>query len=468
DFTRGTFRVRGDVLEIFPAASSENTIRVEFFGDEIDRIVEVNYLTGEIIGLRNHISIFPASHYATTEDKVKRAIVSIEKELEERLKELKDQDKLVEAQRLEQRTRYDIEMLEEMGFCSGIENYSRHLSGREPGSRPFTLIDYFPDDFLIVVDESHVTIPQIRGMYNGDRARKQNLVDYGFRLPSALDNRPLKFEEFESMINQILFISATPGPYEYEHTENTVEQIIRPTGLLDPIIEVRPTKNQIDDLIGEINKVIEKKERVLITTLTKRMSEDLTDYFKEIGLKVKYLHSDIDTIERMEIIRDLRLGEFDVLIGINLLREGLDIPEVSLIAILDADKEGFLRSETSLIQTSGRAARNVNGRVIMYADRITKSMYKAITETERRRKIQAEYNKEHNITPKSIIKDVRDIIEATTKAEDIVDISDQFDKDELESMIIGLEGAMLKAAEELDFEKAAEIRDRISDLKKKL
>ena len=468
DFTRGTFRVRGDVLEIFPAASSENTIRVEFFGDEIDRIVEVNYLTGEIIGLRNHISIFPASHYATTEDKVKRAIGSIEKELEERLKELKDQDKLVEAQRLEQRTRYDIEMLEEMGFCSGIENYSRHLSGREPGSRPFTLIDYFPDDFLIVVDESHVTIPQIRGMYNGDRARKQNLVDYGFRLPSALDNRPLKFEEFESMINQILFISATPGPYEYEHTENTVEQIIRPTGLLDPVIEVRPTKNQIDDLIGEINKVIEKKERVLITTLTKRMSEDLTDYFKEVGLKVKYLHSDIDTIERMEIIRDLRLGKFDVLIGINLLREGLDIPEVSLIAILDADKEGFLRSETALIQTSGRAARNLNGRVIMYADRITKSMYKAINETERRRKIQAEYNEEHNITPTSIIKDVRDIIEATTKTEDVVDISDQFDKDELESMVIGLEGAMLKAAEELDFEKAAEIRDRISDLKKKL
>ncbi|NLY86606.1 MAG: excinuclease ABC subunit UvrB [Tissierellia bacterium] len=468
NFVRGTFRVRGDILEIFPASSSENTIRVEFFGDEIDRIVEVNYLTGEIIGLRNHVSIFPASHYATTEDKLKKAIKSIEEELEERLKELRDKDKLLEAQRLEQRTKYDLEMLAEMGFCQGIENYSRHLSNRPPGSRPFTLIDYFPKDFLIIVDESHVTIPQIRGMYEGDRSRKTNLVEYGFRLPSALDNRPLKFEEFESLVNQIIYVSATPGPYELKHSENTVEQIIRPTGLLDPIVEVRPTDNQIDDLVNEIRKVVGREERVLVTTLTKRMAEDLTNYFKDIGIKVTYLHSDVETIERMEIIRDLRLGKYDVLVGINLLREGLDLPEVSLVAILDADKEGFLRSETSLIQTIGRAARNVNGKVIMYADTITKSMEKAIYETNRRRKIQAEYNKKHNITPKTIKKGVRDIIEATIVAEEEVEYKDSFTREEIEGIIGSLETEMLKAAEELNFEKAAELRDKIIELKKKL
>lgn len=468
NFIRGTFRVRGDILEIFPASSSENTIRIEFFGDEIDRIVEVNSLTGEVIGLRNHVSIFPASHYATTEDKVKRAIETIEKELDERLKELRDKEKLLEAQRLEQRTRYDLEMLEEMGFCQGIENYSRHLSNRPAGSRPFTLIDYFPDDFLIIVDESHVTIPQIRGMYEGDKSRKTNLVEYGFRLPSALDNRPLKFNEFESMINQILYVSATPGPYELSHTENTVEQIIRPTGLLDPIIEVRPTEHQIDDLVNEIRKVVARQERVLVTTLTKKMAEDLTYYFKDIGIKVTYLHSDVETIERMEIIRDLRLGKHDVLVGINLLREGLDLPEVSLVAILDADKEGFLRSETSLIQTTGRAARNVLGKVIMYADRITNSMERAISETNRRRNIQDEYNKKHNITPQSIKKGVREIIEATIVAEDEVKYEETFSKEEIEGMIDGLESAMLTAAEELNFEKAAELRDKIMELKKKL
>jgi excinuclease ABC subunit B len=468
NFIRGTFRVRGDILEIFPAASSENTIRVEFFGDEIERIVETNYLTGEIIGLRNHVSIFPASHFATTEDKVEKAIRTIEEELEERLKELKDKDKLLEAQRLEQRTRYDLEMLAEMGFCQGIENYSRHLSDRPAGSRPFTLIDYFPDDFLIIIDESHATIPQIRGMYNGDRARKMNLVDYGFRLPSALDNRPLQFNEFESMVNQILYVSATPGPYEYEHTENTVEQIIRPTGLLDPTIEVRPTENQIDDLVNEIRKVIDREERVLVTTLTKKMSEDLTNYFKDIGIKVSYLHSDVDTLERMEIIRDLRLGKYDVLVGINLLREGLDLPEVSLVAILDADKEGFLRSETSLMQTSGRAARNLQGKVIMYGDRITNSMEKTISETNRRRLIQAEYNKENNIEPHSVQKNIREIIEATMVAEDAVKYDENFSKEEISGMIEGLESVMLKAAEELDFEKAAEMRDKIIELKKKL
>lgn len=468
NFIRGTFRVRGDILEIFPAASSENTIRVEFFGDEIERIVETNYLTGEIIGLRNHVSIFPASHFATTEDKVEKAIRTIEEELEGRLKELKDKDKLLEAQRLEQRTRYDLEMLAEMGFCQGIENYSRHLSDRPAGSRPFTLIDYFPDDFLIIIDESHATLPQIRGMYNGDRARKMNLVDYGFRLPSALDNRPLQFNEFESMVNQILYVSATPGPYEYEHTENTVEQIIRPTGLLDPIIEVRPTENQIDDLVNEIRKVIDREERVLVTTLTKKMSEDLTNYFKDIGIKVSYLHSDVDTLERMEIIRDLRLGKYDVLVGINLLREGLDLPEVSLVAILDADKEGFLRSETSLMQTSGRAARNLQGKVIMYGDRITNSMEKTISETNRRRLIQAEYNKENNIEPHSVQKNIREIIEATMVAEDAVKYDENFSKEEISGMIEGLESVMLKAAEELDFEKAAEMRDKIIELKKKL
>lgn len=468
NFIRGTFRVRGDILEIFPASSSENTIRIEFFGDEIDRIVEVNHLTGEVIGLRSHVSIFPASHYATTEEKVKRAIETIEEELDERLKELRGKEKLLEAQRLEQRTRYDLEMLEEMGFCQGIENYSRHLSNRPSGSRPFTLIDYFPDDFLIIVDESHVTIPQIRGMYEGDKSRKTNLVEYGFRLPSALDNRPLKFNEFESIINQILYVSATPGPYEFTHTENTVEQIIRPTGLLDPIIEVKPTDHQIDDLVNEIRKVVDREERVLVTTLTKKMAEDLTNYFKDIGIKVTYLHSDVETIERMEIIRDLRLGKYDVLVGINLLREGLDLPEVSLVAILDADKEGFLRSETSLIQTTGRAARNVLGKVIMYADRITNSMERAISETNRRRNIQDEYNKEHNIIPQSIKKGVREIIEATIVAEDEAKYEESFSKEEIEGMIEGLESAMLKAAEELNFEKAAELRDKIIELKKKL
>lgn len=468
NFIRGTFRVRGDSLEIFPASSGENSIRVEFFGDEIDRIVEVNALTGEIIGLRNHISIFPASHYATTEEKVQRAIVRIEKELEDRLKELRDKDKLLEAQRLEQRTRYDIEMLQEMGFCQGIENYSRHLSDREPGSRPFTLIDYFPEDFLIIIDESHVTVPQVRGMYNGDRARKMNLVDYGFRLPSALDNRPLKFEEFETMVNQVVYVSATPGPYEKEHSQKTIEQIIRPTGLLDPIIEVRPTDNQIDDLVNEIKSVIDRGERVLVTTLTKKMSEDLTKYFKEIGIKVTYLHSDVETIERMEIIRDLRLGKHDVLVGINLLREGLDLPEVSLVAILDADKEGFLRSETSLIQTVGRAARNVKGKVLMYGDRITKSMDKAISETNRRREIQEKYNIDNNIEPKSIKKDIREIIEATIVAEEEAEYEDSFSNEEIESIILGLEASMLQAAEELDFEKAAELRDKIIQLKKRL
>ncbi len=468
NFIRGTFRVRGDVLEIFPASSGENSVRVEFFGDEIDRIVEVNALTGEIIGLRNHISIFPASHYATTQEKVDAAIIGIEAELEERLKELRDQDKLLEAQRLEQRTRYDIEMLQEMGFCQGIENYSRHLSGRAPGTRPFTLIDYFPDDFLIIIDESHATIPQIRGMYNGDQARKGNLVDYGFRLPSALDNRPLKFEEFEKLVNQAIYTSATPGPYEAEHSKQVVEQIIRPTGLLDPLIEVRPTDNQIDNLVDEIKKITDRGERVLVTTLTKKMSEDLTKYFKEIGIKVNYLHSDVKTLERMEIIRDLRLGKFDVLVGINLLREGLDIPEVSLVAILDADKEGFLRSETSLIQTSGRAARNLEGKVIMYGDRITNSMEKAISETNRRRAIQEEYNVKNNIVPKSITKDVRDIIEATLVAEEGEIYDDSFTNEDIESIVIGLESTMLEAAEKLDFERAAEIRDKIIQLKKRL
>ncbi|MCF6459535.1 excinuclease ABC subunit UvrB [Clostridium sp. Cult3] len=467
NFVRGTFRVRGDVLEIFPASSSENTIRVEFFGDEIDRIVEVNYLTGEIIGLRNHVSIFPASHYATSKDKIDRAIVSIEEELEERLKELRSQEKLLEAQRLEQRTKYDIEMLREMGFCQGIENYSRHLSGRAPGSKPYTLIDYFPDDFLIIVDESHVTIPQIGGMYEGDRSRKTNLVEYGFRLPSALDNRPLKFEEFENHINQILFVSATPGPYELKHSQKVVEQIIRPTGLLDPKIDVRPTEHQIDDLVGEIRKRSEKNERVLVTTLTKRMAEDLTSYFKDIGIKVTYLHSDVKTIERMEIIRDLRLGKYDVLVGINLLREGLDLPEVSLVAILDADKEGFLRSETSLIQTTGRAARNVSGQVIMYADTITKSMKRAISETNRRRNIQNEYNKKHGITPRTINKAVRDVIEATIALEEEEKYMDEvFTVEELEGTIEALRVAMLREAEELNFEKAAELRDKMIQLKK--
>lgn len=473
EFKRGTFRVRGDILEIFPASSSENSIRVEFFGDEIDRITEVNALTGQVLHYLNHAYITPASHFATSEEKVKRAIVTIEEELEERLKVLKDQEKLLEAQRLEQRTRYDLEMLSEMGFCSGIENYSRHLSGRAPGSRPYTLIDYFPKDFLTIIDESHQTIPQIRGMYNGDRARKETLVDYGFRLPSALDNRPLRFNEFEGMMNQCVYVSATPGPYELEHTEQEVEQIIRPTGLLDPIIEVRPIKNQIDDIINEVNGAIERGERVLITTLTKRMSEDLSRHLKEIGYKVTYMHSDVDTLERMKIIRDLRLGKVDVLVGINLLREGLDLPEVSRVCILDADKEGFLRSVTSLIQTAGRAARNADGKVIMYADIITPSMRVTIDETSRRRKIQEEYNEEHGITPKTIVKSIREVINTAIAAEESVDFKDikdeenEFTKDEINEMIDALKPEMYRAAEELDFEKAAEIRDKIKDLREK-
>ena len=473
EFKRGTFRVRGDILEIFPASSSENSIRVEFFGDEIDRITEVNALTGQVLHYLNHAYITPASHFATSEEKVKRAIVTIEEELEERLKVLKDQEKLLEAQRLEQRTRYDLEMLSEMGFCSGIENYSRHLSGRAPGSRPYTLIDYFPKDFLTIIDESHQTIPQIRGMYNGDRARKETLVEYGFRLPSALDNRPLRFNEFEEMMNQCVYVSATPGPYELEHTEQEVEQIIRPTGLLDPIIEVRPIKNQIDDIINEVNGAIEREERVLITTLTKRMSEDLSRHLKEIGYKVTYMHSDVDTLERMKIIRDLRLGKVDVLVGINLLREGLDLPEVSRVCILDADKEGFLRSVTSLIQTAGRAARNADGKVIMYADTITPSMRITIDETSRRRKIQEEYNEEHGITPKTIVKSVREVINTAIAAEESIDFKDikdeenEFTKDEINEMIDALKPEMYRAAEELDFEKAAEIRDKIKDLREK-
>lgn len=473
EFKRGTFRVRGDILEIFPASSSENSIRVEFFGDEIDRITEVNALTGQVLHYLNHAYITPASHFATSEEKVKRAIVTIEEELEERLKVLKDQEKLLEAQRLEQRTRYDLEMLSEMGFCSGIENYSRHLSGRAPGSRPYTLIDYFPKDFLTIIDESHQTIPQIRGMYNGDRARKETLVEYGFRLPSALDNRPLRFNEFEEMMNQCVYVSATPGPYELEHTEQEVEQIIRPTGLLDPIIEVRPIKNQIDDIINEVNGAIEREERVLITTLTKRMSEDLSRHLKEIGYKVTYMHSDVDTLERMKIIRDLRLGKVDVLVGINLLREGLDLPEVSRVCILDADKEGFLRSVTSLIQTAGRAARNADGKVIMYADTITPSMRVTIDETSRRRKIQEEYNEEHGITPKTIVKSVREVINTAVAAEESIDFKDikdeenEFTKDEINEMIDALKPEMYRAAEELDFEKAAEIRDKIKDLREK-
>ena len=470
DFHRGTFRVRGDVVEIFPSSRDEHCIRVEFFGDEIDRIREVDALTGEIIGDRQHAAIFPASHYVTREEKMKKAIENIEKELEERLKELRDAGKLLEAQRLEQRTNYDLEMMREMGFCSGIENYSRHLTLREPGATPYTLLDYFPDDFLIVVDESHVTIPQIRGMYNGDQARKNVLVEHGFRLPSALDNRPLKFEEFEKHIHQIIYVSATPGPYELEKCPTMVEQIIRPTGLLDPIIDVRPIKGQIDDLIGEINERIEKNERVLVTTLTKRMAEDLTDYLKDIGIKVQYLHSEIKTLERLEIIRDLRLGKYDVLIGINLLREGLDIPEVSLVAILDADKEGFLRSERSLIQTIGRAARNANGKVIMYADQMTESMKIAISETKRRREIQEKYNKEHGIKPKTIQKAVHDVVRATVAAEEEqqYQVSEKYgkmSKKEREKLIANLEKEMKEAAKALDFERAAELRDIVFELK---
>ena len=470
NFTRGTFRVRGDILEIFPASNDEKAIRIEFFGDEVDRITEIDYVTGKIVGTRNHVVIFPASHYVTTPERIEKAIVEIENELQEQIKFFKENDRLLEAQRIEQRTKYDIEMLKEIGFCQGIENYSRHITGRSEGERPYTLMDFFPDDYLIIVDEAHVTIPQVRGMYAGDRSRKTSLIENGFRLPSALDNRPLNFQEFEGNINQMLFVSATPGPYEIQHSETIAEQIIRPTGLLDPIVEVRPINNQIDDLVGEITKTIEKNERVLITTLTKKMSEDLTNYLKEIGIKVKYLHSDIVTLERTEIIRDLRLGKFDVLVGINLLREGLDIPEVSLIAILDADKEGFLRSETALIQTIGRAARNENGRVIMYADRITDSMQNAIDETKRRRDIQNLYNEEHNIIPKTIQKNIRDSIEATKVAEEevVYGISDTDDKDEIRANIDKLKSEMMEAAQNLQFERAAELRDKVKQLEEKL
>lgn len=467
DFSRGTFRRRGDVLDIFPAGNEEKAIRVEFFGDEIDRISEFDSLTGKVTSHISHGYIYPASHYATSAEKAAAAITTIKEELKDRLVELENENKLVEAQRLEQRTNYDIEMLEEIGFCSGIENYSRHLSQRQPGSRPYTLIDYFPDDFMLFVDESHVSIPQVGGMYEGDRSRKQNLVDFGFRLPSALDNRPLKFPEFEKLIKQTIYVSATPGPYEMEKTGGeVVEQIIRPTGLLDPLIDVRPVENQIDDLIENIHQIIDKNERVLVTTLTKRMAEDLTDYLSENGIKVKYLHSDIKTIERSEIIRDLRLGKFDVLVGINLLREGLDLPEVSLIAILDADKEGFLRSETSLIQTIGRAARNSKGHVIMYADKITRSMKKAIDETERRRKIQTEFNEKHGITPTTIKKNIAEIIQVTKSTENVEEVKEEFSQEQIKNIIINLETEMYKAAEELDFEKAAQIRDQIAKMKR--
>ena len=498
NFIRGTFRVQGDTIEIFPAAYSERAIRVELFGDEIDRLVEVDALTGEIIAERKHVAVYPASHYVTTKEKMKIAVERIEAELDEQLAKLKAEDRLLEAQRLEQRTRYDIEMMQEMGYCSGIENYSRHMSERKAGEAPYTLIDYFPDDFLIMVDESHVTIPQVRAMYNGDRARKESLIEYGFRLPSALDNRPLKFDEFVERINQIVYVSATPGPYEMEVETNVAEQIIRPTGLLDPSIEIRPIKGQMDDLLGEIHKRAAKNERVLVTTLTKKMAEDLTEFLKEMGVRVRYLHSDIVTIERAEIIRDLRAGVFDVLVGINLLREGLDMPEVSLVAILDADKEGFLRSDTAMIQTIGRAARNVNGHVIMYADRVTGSMQRAMDETDRRRAVQEAYNIEHHITPKSVSKDVKELIELTKIEEDMVTdgkgLSPKKGKkkssaagmdhghelyaqdadatkvaeitaEELYNKIEELDRQMKAAAKQLEFEKAAKLRDQLGELR---
>ena len=470
-FTRGTFRVRGDVVEIFPASRDVHCIRVEFFGDEIDRIREVDALTGEILSDREHVAIFPASHFVTREEKMRKAIENIEKELEERLALLRAEDKLLEAQRLEQRTRYDLEMMREMGFCSGIENYSRHLTLRGAGATPYTLLDYFPEDFLLVVDESHVTLPQVRGMYNGDQARKGVLVEHGFRLPSALDNRPLRFEEYENRVHQAIYVSATPGPYELEHTPEMVQQIIRPTGLLDPLIDIRPIEGQIDNLIDEIQDRIAHDERVLVTTLTKKMSEDLTAYLKEMGLKVEYLHSEIKTLERIEIIRELRKGTYDVLIGINLLREGLDIPEVSLVAILDADKEGFLRSERSLIQTIGRAARNANGHVIMYADNMTDSMKKALDETQRRRTLQMAYNEEHGITPQTINKKIPDIIRATQVAEEEESYvskatkGKKLTKAEKEQLLASLEVEMKEAAKALDFERAAELRDTIFELK---
>ena len=470
DFHRGTFRVRGDVVEVIPANAESTAIRVEFFGDEIDRIVEVDVLTGEIKGELKHAAIFPASHYVVDKENIKRAVGAIEDELEERVKEFKRQDKLLEAQRIAERTNFDVEMLKETGFCSGIENYSRHLSGLQPGQPPYTLIDYFPDDFIMMIDESHKTVPQIAGMYHGDQSRKTTLVDYGFRLPSAKDKRPLNFEEFESKVNQVLFVSATPGVYEEEHELLRAQQVIRPTGLLDPEVEVRPVEGQIDDLLGEINKEVAKKNKILITTLTKRMAEDLTDYLREVGVRVKYLHSDIDTLERTEIIRDMRMDVFDVLVGINLLREGLDIPEITLVAILDADKEGFLRSETSLIQTIGRAARNAEGHVIMYADTVTDSMRMAIEETKRRREIQMKYNEENGITPQTIKKAVRDLISISKK----VDTSElQMEKDpesmskeELEKLIGSITKKMKKAAAELNFELAAELRDKLIELKK--
>ena len=464
DFKRGTFRAKGDILEIYPSDESESAIRVEFWGDEIEKISEINPLTGKVIATRNHVMIFPNSHYVTTSDKMERAIGTIEEELQERIKYFKDNGKLIEAQRIEERTNFDIEMMKETGFCQGIENYSRHISGRAPGSAPFTLFDYFPKDFLLLIDESHATIPQVRAMYNGDRARKESLVKYGFRLPSAFDNRPLKFNEFEERINQVIFVSATPAEYEKEHSkENVVEQIIRPTGLLDPKIEVKPVENQIDDLIEQIRERTAKNERVLVTTLTKKMAEDLTAYLAGIDIKVRYMHSDIKALERMEIIRSLRLGEFDVLVGINLLREGLDIPEVSLVAILDADKEGFLRSERSLIQTIGRAARNTDGKVIMYADELTESMEKAISETNRRRKIQQEYNEEHGITPKTIQKSVRDAIKASIIEE--AGARYNIGKDEsIQDVINKLTDEMLKYAAAMEFEKAAELRDQIKEL----
>ena len=461
NFVRNKFRVRGDVVEIFPANNGENAIRVEFFGDEIERISEVNVLTGKVVGYRNHAVISPASHYVTTSDKMEIAIEAILEEMRERVKYFQDNNMLIEAQRIEQRTEYDVEMMREIGFCQGIENYSRVISGRAPGSAPYTLLDYFPDDFLMIIDESHVTVSQVRGMYNGDRARKDSLVRYGFRLPSAYDNRPLKFDEFEERMNQVIFTSATPGDYEREHSSVIAEQVIRPTGLLDPKIEVRPIENQIDDLIGEINKRVEKNARVLVTTLTKKMAEDLTDYLSNAGIKVRYMHSDIKTIERTEIIRDLRLGEFDVLVGINLLREGLDLPEVSLIAILDADKEGFLRGETSLVQTIGRAARNAEGMVIMYADNITGSMQRAMDETARRRTLQEKFNEEHGITPKTVIKNVRGAISGLEAAED-----EEPAEEDIEVMIANLKSEMLAFAENLEFERAAELRDRIKKLEK--
>ncbi|RFN56691.1 excinuclease ABC subunit UvrB [Latilactobacillus sakei] len=475
DFQRGRFRVRGDVVEIFPASRDDHALRVEFFGDEIDRIVEVDALTGEVIGERSHVAIFPATHFMTNDEKMEKAIESIKAELAERLAVLKGEGKLLEAQRLEQRTNYDLEMMQEMGYCSGIENYSRHMEDRQAGEPPYTLLDFFPKDSIMMIDESHVTMPQIRGMYNGDRARKQMLIDYGFRLPSALDNRPLTLPEFEEHVNEIMYVSATPGPYEAEQTDIQVDQIIRPTGLLDPNIEVRPIMGQIDDLVGEINDRIEKNERVFITTLTKKMSEDLTDYLKELGIKVRYLHSDVKTLERTEIIRDLRLGKFDVLIGINLLREGIDVPEVSLVAILDADKEGFLRSERSLIQTIGRASRNENGQVLLYADKITDSMRHAIDETKRRRTIQEEYNAAHNITPKTIIKPIRDaisMVQSVEHPEEIkmtneIDLENMSKAEKLE-MVERLSEQMRLAAKKLDFEQAATLRDTILKLKSEI